>query len=95
MAEIPNAPVKRLLIEGSHGCRISGSALQGQFAGNRLCKPGIYDNLFPGRSNSKVIKGSTVNITYLAGVIEYNRSVTSLEYAVNSKIAAYAYFFSV
>lgn len=27
MAEIPNAPVKRLLIEGSHGCRISGSAL--------------------------------------------------------------------
>ncbi|MFC1462974.1 histone-like protein [Verrucomicrobiota bacterium] len=27
MAEIPNAPVKRLLIEGSHGCRVSGSAL--------------------------------------------------------------------
>jgi histone H3/H4 len=26
MAEIPNAPVKRLLIEGSHGCRISASA---------------------------------------------------------------------
>lgn len=27
MAEVPNAPVKRLLIEGSQGCRISGSAL--------------------------------------------------------------------
>jgi len=27
MAEVPNAPVKRLLIEGSHGCRISASAL--------------------------------------------------------------------
>lgn len=27
MAELPNAPVKRLLIEGSHGCRVSGSAL--------------------------------------------------------------------
>ncbi len=27
MAEIPNAPIKRLLIEGSHGCRISGPAL--------------------------------------------------------------------
>jgi len=28
MAEIPNAPVKRLLIEGSNGCRISGSAME-------------------------------------------------------------------
>jgi histone H3/H4 len=27
MAELPNAPVKRLLIEGSHGCRVSASAL--------------------------------------------------------------------
>ena len=27
MAEIPSAPVKRLIIEGSQGCRISGSAL--------------------------------------------------------------------
>lgn len=27
MAEIPNAPVKRLLIEGSHGLRVSGSSL--------------------------------------------------------------------
>ena len=27
MAEIPNAPIKRLLIEGSHGCRVSGTAL--------------------------------------------------------------------
>jgi len=27
MAEIPNAPVKRLLIEGSHGCRVSAGAL--------------------------------------------------------------------
>ena len=27
MAEIPNAPVKRLIIEGSHGCRVSGTAL--------------------------------------------------------------------
>ena len=27
MAEIPNAPIKRLLIEGSHGCRVSGPAL--------------------------------------------------------------------
>ncbi len=27
MAELPTAPVKRLLIEGSHGCRISGPAL--------------------------------------------------------------------
>jgi len=28
MAELPNAPIKRLLIEGSHGCRVSGPALQ-------------------------------------------------------------------
>ncbi len=28
MAEIPSAPVKRLLIEGSHGCRISASAVE-------------------------------------------------------------------
>ena len=28
MAEIPNAPVKRLLIEGSHGCRVSASSLE-------------------------------------------------------------------
>jgi len=27
MAEIPNAPIKRLLIEGSQNCRVSGSAL--------------------------------------------------------------------
>ena len=27
MAEVPNAPVKRLLIEGSHGCRVSGTAV--------------------------------------------------------------------
>jgi len=27
MAEIPNAPVKRLIIEGSHGLRVSGSAV--------------------------------------------------------------------
>ncbi len=27
MAELPSAPVKRLLIEGSHGCRVSGPAL--------------------------------------------------------------------
>ncbi len=27
MAEIPNAPVKRLLIEGSHGLRVGGSAV--------------------------------------------------------------------
>ena len=27
MAELPNAPVKRLLIEGSHGCRVSAPAL--------------------------------------------------------------------
>ncbi len=27
MAELPNAPVKRLLIEGSHGCRVSGTAI--------------------------------------------------------------------
>jgi histone H3/H4 len=27
MAELPNAPIKRLLIEGSHGCRVSGPAL--------------------------------------------------------------------
>jgi histone H3/H4 len=27
MAEIPNAPVKRLLIEGSQGFRVGGSAL--------------------------------------------------------------------
>ena len=28
MAEIPSAPVKRLLLEGSHGCRISGPAVE-------------------------------------------------------------------
>ena len=27
MAELPNAPVKRLLIEGSHGCRVGAGAL--------------------------------------------------------------------
>ena len=27
MAELPNAPVKRLIIEGSQGMRLSGSAL--------------------------------------------------------------------
>lgn len=27
MADIPNAPVKRLVIEGSLGCRISGTAV--------------------------------------------------------------------
>jgi histone H3/H4 len=27
MAEIPNAPVKRLLTEGSHSCRVSGSSV--------------------------------------------------------------------
>ena len=27
MAELPNAPVKRLLVEGSHGCRVSAAAL--------------------------------------------------------------------
>ena len=27
MAEIPHAPVKRLLTEGSHSCRVSGTAL--------------------------------------------------------------------
>ena len=27
MAELPNAPVKRLLIEGSHGCRVSAGAV--------------------------------------------------------------------
>jgi histone H3/H4 len=28
MADIPNAPVKRLIIEGSQGCRISGTAVE-------------------------------------------------------------------
>ena len=27
MAEIPNAPVRRLLTEGSHSCRVSASAV--------------------------------------------------------------------
>lgn len=27
MAELPSAPIKRLIIEGSHGCRVSGPAL--------------------------------------------------------------------
>ena len=27
MAELPTAPIKRLIIEGSHGCRVSGPAL--------------------------------------------------------------------
>jgi histone H3/H4 len=27
MAELPNAPIKRLLSEGGHGCRVSAPAL--------------------------------------------------------------------
>ena len=27
MAELPNAPIKRLLSEGGHGCRVSASAI--------------------------------------------------------------------
>lgn len=38
MAEIPNAPVKRLILEGSGGLRISGSALDlsAEYASNLL-----------------------------------------------------------
>ena len=68
MAEIPNAPIKRLLIEGSHGCRVSGSALDlsAQHVSNIVHLLGHTAAQHAAADGRKTIKDQDINKAWLA-----------------------------
>ncbi len=63
MAEIPNAPIKRLLIEGSHGCRVSGPALDlaAQHVSNIVHLLGHTAGQYANSDGRKTIKDQDIN----------------------------------
>ena len=63
MAEIPNAPVKRLLIEGSHGCRVSGTAadLAAEHVSNIVHLLGHHAGQYAAADKRKTIMDHDIN----------------------------------
>ncbi len=63
MAEIPNAPVKRLIIEGSHGLRVGGSAadLAAEHVSNILHLLGHTAGGYAAADGRKTIKDEDIN----------------------------------
>ena len=67
MAEIPVAPVKRLLIEGSHGCRISATALDltAEHVSNIIHLLGHHAAMYARAENRKTIMDPDINKAWL------------------------------
>ncbi len=68
MPEIPNAPVKRLIIEGSHGLRVAGSSvdLAASHVSNILHLLGHTAGQYAAADGRKTIKDEDINKAWMA-----------------------------